>query len=510
MKPHFDQIRKGIIGINKEISAIDGGKNRIVYADWTASGRCYGPIEQALQDQVMPLVANTHTETNSTGTAMTYAYHRAQTIIKHHVNASEDDVLISAGSGMTSLINKFQRILHLKSDLPVNGTDQPVVFITHMEHHSNHTSWLETIAQVEIINPTPEGLVDLAHFEELLEKYADRKLKIASVTACSNVTGIVTPYQEMAKMIHQRGGYCFVDFACSAPYVDMDMHPEEEGAHLDAIFFSPHKFLGGPGAAGVLVFNKKLYNRSVPDHPGGGTVEWTNPWGEHRYSADIEAREDGGTPAFLQTIKTAMCISLKEQMGVAAILEREHAMVNILWDRLAALPNLHILAPNQKDRLGIISFYIDDLHHNMGVRLLNDKFGIQCRGGCSCAGTYGHYLLGVDKAHSKQITDSIDRGDYSSKPGWIRISLHPTMRDEEITFIADSIVALAQHHKEWSRKYALNETYSAVTHAEKTLDKAIKAQLNYLFSQPLFKTDSSEHLVHHVSQEWADQVLAAY
>ena len=481
MKDRFELIRDGIIGIDARILTPDGRQKKIIYADWTASGRSYLPIEKRIQEEIMPLVANTHTETSATGMAMTHAYHQAQQIIKDHVNASPDDVIITAGSGMTRLVNKLQRILGFRISkkygrMP-SEEERPVVFITHMEHHSNQTSWLETCATVEIIQPTEEGLVDLENLEKLLIKYRDRPLKIASVTACSNVTGIVTPYQEIAQIMHRQGGFCFVDFACSAPYTQIDMHPDLEGAHLDAIFFSPHKFLGGPGSSGVLIFNRKFYPGDIPDNPGGGTVDWTNPWGQHKYVKDIELREDGGTPAFLQTIKTAMCIGLKEEMGVENIREREHQLLNILWEKLASIPNVHILAPQHKDRFPVLSFYIEDLHHNLGVRLLNDKFGIQCRGGCSCAGTYGHYLLNVDPQRSKSITDLIDQGDYSSKPGWIRVSLHPTMTEEEVRLIGEGIAELAKCYKEWSADYLFDPAHNLLSSPEGKAEAILKDKM---------------------------------
>jgi selenocysteine lyase/cysteine desulfurase len=457
MEDHFQKIREGIIGIDRILITPDGEEKRLVYADWVASGRNYAPIEARIQTEIMPLVANTHTETSTTGMAMTHAYHTAQEIIKAHVNANQDDLILTMCSGMTGVINKFQRMLGLKANQGqaerIPDKDRPVVFITHMEHHSNHTSWLETIATVEIIPSTKEGLVDLTSLEDRVKEYKDRPMMIASITACSNVTGIAIPYYQVAQIIHQHGGYCFVDFACAAPYKEIDMHPPLKGADLDAVFFSPHKFLGGPGSAGVLIFNKKLYNRRIPDNPGGGTVDWTNPWGGHKYIDDIEAREDGGTPAFLQTIKAAMCITLKDEMGVDKIHTREHKLLDMLWKIIEPLPNLHILAPQHKDRLAVISFYIDDLHYNLGVKILNDKFGIQSRGGCSCAGTYGHYLLNIDQDHSKQITDLIDKGDYSEKPGWIRVSLHPTMTDEEVIYIGECIRSLAENFREWREEY---------------------------------------------------------
>jgi len=389
MEKYFQQFRNGIIGIDIEISCPDGKNRPLIYADWVASGRSYAPIEDRIREEILPLVANTHTETSTTGMAMTHAYHTAQQLIKDHVNAGINDLILTGASGMTGLINKFQRMLGLKLNPELEYVlpdhQRPVVFITHMEHHSNHTSWLETIAIVEIIQPTPDGLVDLNSLGELLIKHKERTLKIASVSACSNVTGIDVPYYLIAKKMHQAGGYCFVDFACAAPYLKMDMHPGQDKADLDAIFFSPHKFLGGPGSSGVLIFNKDLYHRKIPDNPGGGTVDWTNPWGGHKYIDDIEAREDGGTPAFLQTIKAAMCITLKNEMGLSQIQERENQLLDILWEGISDIPNLHILAPQHRERLPVVSFYIDDMHFNLGVKLLNDKFGIQCRGGCSCA-----------------------------------------------------------------------------------------------------------------------------
>jgi selenocysteine lyase/cysteine desulfurase len=306
LEQYFLKFRNNIIGIDQEFES-PFGTQKIVYTDWTASGRLYRPIEEKLVNDIGPFVANTHTETTVSGTAMTMAYHEARHIIKHHVNASTDDVLITDGTGMTGVINKFQRILGLK--VPENlrqytqvpDEKRPVVFLSHMEHHSNQTSWLETIAKVVLIPACPQGLICMDSFKMLLEQYKDSPLKIASITACSNVTGIKTPYHDVAKLMHRNNGVCFVDFACSAPYVKIDMHPQDSDAWLDAIFFSPHKFLGGPGTSGVLIFNKKLYKNMIPDHPGGGTVSWTNPWGEHKYLDNIEEREDGGTPGFLQS-----------------------------------------------------------------------------------------------------------------------------------------------------------------------------------------------------------------
>ncbi len=458
LEQYFGKFRNKIIGINQEFDT-PYGRKKIIYADWVASGRQYKPIENILIRDIAPFVGNTHTETSVTGTLMTRAYHYALNIVKRHVGASESDVIISSNSGMTGVINKFQRILGLKlhenfhSWVKLKEEDRPVVFVTHMEHHSNQTSWLETIADLEIISAGPDGLVDTGSLTALLDRYRNRKTKIAAVTSCSNVTGIFTPYHEIAEIMHRNGGLCFVDFAASAPYIDINMHPENEMQMLDAIYFSPHKFLGGPGSSGILVFNASLYHNRVPDHPGGGTVLWTNPWGGHKYIEDIETREDGGTPAFLQTMKVALAIKLKEEMGVKNIQEREKELLDIMWPGMANIPGLHILANNHRERLGVISFYIDGLHYNLGVKLLNDRFGVQVRGGCSCAGTYGHYLLNVSEETSSNITETINQGDLSLKPGWIRMSVHPVMTDVEIRLIMDAVRQVAANHRQWAEDY---------------------------------------------------------
>ena len=458
---YFQQFRENIIGINQEFNSPYGNK-KLVYTDWTASGRLYRPIEEKIINEFGPFVANTHTETTVSGTAMTMAYHKARNIIKQHVNANENDVLITDGTGMTGVVNKFQRILGLR--IPENFKEftkipenlKPIVFISHMEHHSNQTSWLETIADVVVIPSCEKGLFSVQNLKELMAKYDHRTIKIASITSCSNVTGIKTPYHEVAKIMHQNKGLCFVDFACSGPYVNINMHPSDAESYLDAIFFSPHKFLGGPGTSGVLLFNKNLYKNSVPDCPGGGTVSWTNPWGEHKYIDNIEDREDGGTPGFLQVIKTALAIQLKEKMGIDNILKRENELGEYVFERLENVENIKILAAQHKKRLGVISFYIDELHFNLGVKLLNDKFGIQTRGGCSCAGTYGHHLLHVDQQMSHDLVSEITLGDLIRKPGWIRMSIHPTTTFKEIEFVCNSIITLAQNHKLWSLEYQYN------------------------------------------------------
>ncbi|MFA5817840.1 MAG: aminotransferase class V-fold PLP-dependent enzyme [Bacteroidales bacterium] len=469
LEKYFDHYRRNIVGIDAEIETPFGSR-KLIYADWIASGRLYKPIEDRISDDIGPLVGNTHSESSATGYAMTKAYHLAQKIAKHHVNADDNDVLIFTGTGMTSAIAKLQRILGLKvpeqainfcafthgdyekcKDIP--NDNRPVVFLTHTEHHSNHISWFETLAEVVVLEPSSDLTVNTDALRREIVKYKDRPLLIGSFSACSNVTGYFPPYHELAHIMHEHNGYCFVDFAASAPYVDINMHPAEKMQQLDAIFFSPHKFFGGPGSAGVLIFNKKLYKNDTPDNPGGGTVKWTNRWGGYSYFSDIEVKEDGGTPGFLQEIKAALCVTLKENMDTKMIHQRESELIGLTFKELSKIKGLHILAGDIRERLGVFSFYIDNIHHNLVTKLLNDRFGIQVRGGCSCAGTYGHFLLNVDIKLSKEITDKIDAGDLSMKPGWIRLSLHPTMTNDELLFILDAIRQTVEYAEEWKKDY---------------------------------------------------------
>ena len=343
LENYFEVYRNNTIGYNQTFLSPYGQK-QIIYADWIASGRLYLPIEKKIIEVFGPFIGNTHTESSITGTLMTLSYQKSHEIIKKHCNSGPEDVIITAGSGMTAMINKFQRILglkvpeQLKDYLKLPEDLRPVVFITHMEHHSNQTSWLETIADVVIVEPNSLGLVDPNNLEIQLGNYKNRKLKIGAFTACSNVTGIETPYYKLARIMHENGGFCFIDFACSAPYVDINMHPKDPMEKLDAILFSPHKFLGGPGTPGVLIFDSNLYKNRVPDNPGGGTVDWTNPWGLHKFINNIEAREDGGTPAFLQTIKAALCINLKEEITTSKMIDREKELVNLAFNEFSKKP----------------------------------------------------------------------------------------------------------------------------------------------------------------------------
>jgi selenocysteine lyase/cysteine desulfurase len=390
---------------------------------------------------------------------------------------------------MTGVICKLQRILGLKipenlqSRVSIPDAERPVVFVTHLEHHSNHTSWLETIADVVVLEPDEDLLVDPEILRREISNYRDRVTKLGAFSACSNVTGYRPPIHALARIMHEHGGICLVDYAASAPYLAIDMHPADPMAQLDGVYFSPHKFLGGPGSSGVVIFNKKLYVNRIPDHPGGGTVNWTNRWNEYSYVTDVEAREDGGTPGFMQAFRGALCVRLKERMGMEEMVAREKELLAIAFDELTTLPGLRILADNVRDRLGVISFYIEGVHHNLATRLLNDRYGIQVRGGCSCAGTYGHFLLNVDYDHSREITDRIDHGDLSMKPGWIRVSLHPTMTTAELHQIMDALREIVKHYDAWSQDYRYSTATNAFHHVSERPEQ-MDAQVDSWFCLP--------------------------
>lgn len=464
LEQYFLPFGKGIIGNSTSFHS-PYGTLPIVYADWIASGRLHNLVEKTMADVVGPMVANTHSFSSQTGKISTYAYKSARSIIKNHVNASEDDVLVTTGSGMTGALTHLQRIMGLRyQDIVKEKLNRPVVFISHMEHHSNQVSWMETIADVVIVPAGKDNLFSLANLESLLSQYRGRNIKIGAFSACSNVTGIINPVHQIAKLMHRYDGCCLIDFAASAPYVKIDMHPKDLEERLDAVVFSPHKFLGGPGSCGVLVFHKSLYAVKVPDVPGGGNVLWTNPYGGFGYHNDIEVREDGGTPGFLQAIRAALCIRLKETMGVNKIKEREKELLMRCFGKLSKIKEVQILGDTSAERIGCVSFVVQGIHYNLMVRLLNDRFGIQVRGGWSCASTYAHSLLDIDKSESKRIIDGIEKGDLSSKPGWVRLSIHPVMSNEELDYICDSIQKIIENIEKWQKDYQYNPKTNEFDH----------------------------------------------
>ena len=453
----LDRIRAAVIG---DDTLMDGpyGARRVTYADYTASGRALTFIEDFIRDAVLPTYANTHTESSGTGRQTTQLREEARRIVRDAIGGDADTLIIFTGSGATGAIDKIVRILGLRIPVQLEDTyslssaipasQRPVVFVGPYEHHSNELPWRESIAEVIEIPADQDGHIDLDVLSARLEEHAARPLRIGSFSAASNVTGIVTDTAAVARVLHRHGALSFWDFAAAAPYVDIDMAPAgDPDARLDAVFLSPHKLIGGPGTPGVLAIRRELVTNRVPSVPGGGTVAYVNPL-EHVYLDDPIAREEGGTPDIIGSIRAGLVFALKQQVGAGQIKQVEDALLRRAVDAWSQEPAIEILGNLDADRLSIISFVVRRpggryLHHNFVVALLNDLFGIQARGGCSCAGPYGHRLLGIDLEHSHAFQHEIAAGCEGIKPGWVRVNfayfIDETVADyliEAVRFVA--------------------------------------------------------------------------
>jgi selenocysteine lyase/cysteine desulfurase len=455
-KALIETIRRSVIGDDEAVAG-PFGIRRVTYADYTASGRSLTFLEDYLRDAVLPLYANTHTESSGTGLQTSRFRAEARELIRRAVGATDEHAVIFVGSGSTGAINRLVDVLEIRlpADLDdryglraaIPPAERPVVFVGPYEHHSNELPWRESLADVVVIHEDHDGQIDAGHLAAELERHADRALKIGSFSAASNVTGILSDVRGISAILHAHGALACWDYAAAAPYVAIDM----AGDDLDAIFVSPHKFIGGPGTPGLLVARKALFRNRVPSVPGGGTVAYVNP-SEHLYLADIEQREEGGTPAIVESIRAGLVFGLKEAVGVKAIRAREVSFIHRAISRWSANPNLEILGNPRAERLSIVSFVVrhrrgDEparyLHHNYVVALLNDLFGIQARGGCSCAGPYGHRLLGIDLEHSHAFEREIARGCEGIKPGWVRVNFNYFISEAVFDYILDAVDVVA-------------------------------------------------------------------
>ena len=461
-------LRAGLIGGDATIRTPHGTLPKR-YFDSTASGLPFGPIEDLVRERVLPWMANTHTDASAVGGYMTHLYQQAHDTVARHVHANADDITIFCGSGATGAINKLvraigllvpepiERVVHVRGQIP--DADRPVVFISKMEHHSNDLPWRESIADVVMVGFDANGRVCPAKLERMLQdpQWAKRPLKIGSFSAASNVTGIINDVKALARVMHLHGGFACFDYAAAAPYLAIDMHPADPLARQDAIFVAMHKFIGGPQAPGLLVANRKLFRSRVPVEPGGGTVVYTSPW-DWRYTSDIGNREEGGTPNIVGAIRAGLAIELKEIVGVDRIHLAEQAMVQQAVVRWSDHPKIAILGDLSVARLGILSLVFDEgrLHHNLAARMLSDRWGIQTRGGCMCAGTYGHELLGIGASRSFEIRCALDQGDEASKPGWLRISFSPATSPDEFAVLLDAVVELAERWRDWADDYTMD------------------------------------------------------
>ncbi len=450
----IEHIRNSVIGDKHPIKTPFGDKP-LVYADYTASGRALTFIEDYIRSQVLPFYANTHTETSFTGAQTTLLREQARQQIRSAVNGTEEDQVIFCGPGATAAINKLIDILNIRlpRDLSqryqleqaIPADERPVVFLGPYEHHSNELPWRESIAEVVSVPLTENGQIDEAFLQDQLATFTHRPLVIGSFSAASNVTGIMSDVGRVTAILKEHGALAFWDYAAASPYIGIDVNGD---AQIDAVFISPHKFIGGPGTPGILIAKKSILNNTIPATVGGGTVLYVTPQG-HQYLDDHERREEGGTPAIVESIRAGLVFKLQQEVGIEEIERREHDFVQRAISRLNSLPNVEVLGGVDAQRLSIMSLRFmhgeKDLHYNFVVALMNDLFGIQLRGGCSCAGPYGHSLLGMDMVHSKAIETEIGKGSTVLRPGWVRLNFNYFIDEQEFQYLLRAIELVSEH-----------------------------------------------------------------
>ena len=452
MNSLINSVRHSIIG-DKQCVKTPFGDKPLVYADYVASGRSLTFIEDFIRDHVLPYYANTHTEASFTGAQITALREQARQEIKKSLNCEPDDQVIFCGSGATSVINKLIDILNLRLpqeasqrylvDASIKKSERPVVFIGPYEHHSNELPWRESIADVISIPLTVSGEIDLGFLQQRLKENTHRPLLIGSFSAASNVTGVKSDITAITKLLKKYSALAFWDYAAAGPYVDINMN----GAYpKDAVFISPHKFIGGPGTPGILVIKKAMLKNTIPTVVGGGTVLYVTPE-DHLYVQHSERREEGGTPAIVESIRAGLVFKLKREVGVDEIERLEGSFIKRAIQRFDAFPNLEIVGNPSIPRLAIMALRfkhgVKDLHYGFVVSLLNDLFGIQVRGGCSCAGPYGHSLLKMDMPYSRAIESEIKQGNMLLRPGWVRLNFNYFIDETEFEYLLRAVELVA-------------------------------------------------------------------
>ena len=442
------------------------GRRLICYADLTATGRFLHFVEAWIR-RIRPFYANSHTAVSSTGRIITELREEARRVIHRSVHAGPDDRVLFTGAGATAAVNTLVGLLGWKLSEPLERRygwsasiptrERPVVFIGPYEHHSNELPWLESVAKVVEIGLDAQGRIDLAHLERALVAHRDHAVKLGSFSAASNVTGILSDVPAIARLLHAHGARAVFDYAAAAPYVPIDMHPPDPAARIDALFLSPHKFVGGPQASGVLVAHRDLFCCAAPDRPGGGTVAYVAAAARDGvdYVTDLHEREEGGTPAIIADVRAGTAFLVKELVGSEAIREHEIALAEQALKRLSRHPNIKVLGSTELPRLAILSFNIVGMHHDLVSALLDHLFGIQNRAGCSCAGPYGHRLLGIDRPLAERYRDFIRRGVEGIRPGWVRVTIPYYASPEDVEFVLSAIELVAEHGLDFVPLYRL-------------------------------------------------------
>jgi selenocysteine lyase/cysteine desulfurase len=480
MSLKFDTIRESIIG---EGTTMPGpfGPRAILYTDYVASGRSIGFIEDAIRTHVLPFYGNTHTETSFTGRRSTQLRELARETVRKALKADEDHAVMFVGAGATGAADKLVRALSLQ-----NLGNDTVVFVGPYEHHSNDLIWRESGAQVVRVPLTAEGSICLDTLQAKLADHSSAPLKIGAFSAASNVTGVRTNLRAIARLLHAHGAWCVADFAAAAPYIPVQLAATTPDAddRIDAAFLSPHKYPGGPGASGILVADRRMLQNARPTVTGGGTVSYVTANG-HNYVTNPERREEAGTPSIVENIRAGMVLQLKADMDELVVEHREQAMTHRLAVALRAIPEIELLGPVDADRIGVFSFNVRIrgklLHHNYVVALLNDLFGIQARGGCSCAGPYGHTLLEIDDATTECHARSVASGYSAFRPGWARLGVNWFFRDEDVDKIANALAFIAERGLDMLTYYRL-DLCGGVWRAERPVDDSGPVSLSDLWT----------------------------